>query len=239
MHSLLRKPEETDNKYSRGVVGFVTGSAQFPGVAILGVTAAMRTGVGMVRYLGPKDVSELLVEVRPESVLVAGEADCWVIGSGVPSDDPRITEALAFEGRKILDAGALTIENLAKLSKGDFVTPHAGEAARLGCSNLDQITALTNAVVILKGSVTQIGQRGHLSLEVGPNPAELATAGTGDVLAGVLGALVAANSKVDGIELAKFAVELHAEAARTAALSGPVTALDLAEAVRGVVKSWT
>lgn len=239
MRSLLRVPEPTDNKYSRGVVGFVTGSSSFPGAAILGVTAAMRTGVGMVRYLGPKAVSQLLMESRPEAVLVAGEAEAWVIGSGVPSDDSRISEALSFEGRKILDAGAITVENLASLTSQDFVTPHQGEAARICCETVADITKLTKAVVLLKGNVTHIGQRDLETVAVGPNPADLATAGTGDVLAGVLGALVAANPSADGVELAKFAVELHAEAARVAAMAGPVSALDVAEALREVVKSWS
>jgi NAD(P)H-hydrate repair Nnr-like enzyme with NAD(P)H-hydrate dehydratase domain len=239
MRSLLREAQPADNKYSRGVVGFVTGSSKFPGAAILGVTAAMRTGLGMVRYLGPTEVSNLLIEARPEAILVEGKADVWVIGSGVPSGDPRILEALKFEGRKILDAGAITVENLAQLSERDFVTPHLGEAERIGCQDLAALTDLTEAVVVLKGTVTLIGQRGSEPLAVGPNPAELATAGTGDVLAGILGALTAANPDVSGMELAAFAVELHAEAARVAAEAGPVAALDVAEAVRSVVKAWS
>jgi NAD(P)H-hydrate repair Nnr-like enzyme with NAD(P)H-hydrate dehydratase domain len=67
----------------------------------------------------------------------------------------------------------------------------------------------------------------------------LATAGTGDVLVGILAALTAANPEASGMELAAFAVELHAEAARVAAKDGPVLALDVAEAVRDVVKAWT
>jgi ADP-dependent NAD(P)H-hydrate dehydratase / NAD(P)H-hydrate epimerase len=229
----------TDDKYSRGVVGFATGSVEYPGAAILGVTAAMRTGVGLVRYLGPTEVSKLVIETRPEVVLGDGRAQAWVIGSGVPAGDQRIDVAMNFAARKILDAGALTLENLAKLSERDFITPHVGEAKRLGCANLAELTQLTKAVVILKGSVTKIGQFGKPEISVGPNPAELATAGTGDVLAGILGALAASNETADGVELAKFAVELHAQAARVASAAGPMVALDLAEAVRVVVHEWT
>jgi NAD(P)H-hydrate repair Nnr-like enzyme with NAD(P)H-hydrate dehydratase domain len=239
MRSLLRKPLPTDDKYSRGVVGFATGSTEFPGAAILGVTGAMRTGVGMVRYLGPTEVSNLLIESRPEAVLGEGRAAAWVIGSGLPSGDPRIELALGFEGRKVVDAGALTIANLARLTEQDFVTPHLGEANRLGCATLGELTAVTKAVVVLKGSVTQVGQQGSEAAEIGPNPADLATAGTGDVLAGILGALIAANPDEDGLALASFAVQLHAEAGRVAAEAGPVVALDVAEAVREVVKSWS
>ena len=229
----------TDDKYSRGVVGFATGSNEFPGAAILGVTAAMRTGVGLVRYLGPAEVSKLVIEVRPEVVLGEGRSQAWVIGSGVLTGDSRITAALDFEARKILDAGALTLENLAKLDERDFITPHLGEAKRLGCETVSELTQLTKAVVILKGSVTKIGQFGKAEISVGPNPAELATAGSGDVLAGILGALVATNELSEGIELAKFAVELHAQAARVASETGPMVAMDLAEAVRGVVHEWS
>ena len=59
---LLRKPLASDDKYSRGVVGFVTGSEAYPGAAILGVTAAIRTGIGMIRYLGPSSVSNLVLD---------------------------------------------------------------------------------------------------------------------------------------------------------------------------------
>ena len=193
----------------------------------------------MVRYSGPVESSNLLIEARPEAILGVGRSQAWVIGSGVPSDDARITEALGFEGRKIVDAGALTLENLSRLTEQDFVTPHLGEAKRLGCEDVEALSRLTAAVIVLKGSITQIGQRGEQTISVGPNPAELATAGTGDVLAGILGALVAANPTTDGILLAKFAVELHAEAAKLAAKAGPMVALDLAEAVREVVKLWS
>ena len=54
LQKYLQLPQTTDDKYSRGVEGFVTGSNAYPGAAILGVTAAIRTGIGMVRYFGPE-----------------------------------------------------------------------------------------------------------------------------------------------------------------------------------------
>lgn len=238
MQSLLNKPGPDDNKYSRGVVGFATGSEAFPGAAILGVTAAMRTGIGMVRYLGPDSTANLLIEVRPEVVLGSGNCDAWVIGSGVPTEDPRISEALSFQGRKIVDAGALTPANLAELTDRDFITPHLGEARRLGCETAQELATITNAVVILKGNTTVIAKRGEAEVSVGPNSPELATAGTGDVLAGVLGALAASNPEADGLEIAALAVRLHSAAAVLAAKDGPVVALDVAEALRHVVADW-
>lgn len=238
MQSLLEKPGPDDNKYSRGVVGFATGSESFPGAAILGVTAAMRTGVGMVRYLGPQSTGQLLIEVRPETVLGDGTCDAWVIGSGVLTDDSRIAKVLATPGRKVVDAGALSVENLALLTERDFITPHLGEAKRMGCETVEQLTALTSAVVLLKGNTTFVGERDHETRAIGPNSAELASAGTGDVLAGIIGALAAANPEADGLEIADLAVRLHSEAATRAALEGPVVALDVAEKLREVVSEW-
>ncbi len=65
MSEFIRKPNAADDKYSRGVVGFVTSSEEFPGAALLGITAAMRAGAGMVRYLGPQRVADLVLLSRP------------------------------------------------------------------------------------------------------------------------------------------------------------------------------
>src|SRR6185312_9288269 len=75
-------PGPGDDKYARGVVGFVTGSAPYPGAAVLGVEAAARTGVGMIRYLGPGRATRLVLQRRPEAVTVDGRVQAWVLGSG-------------------------------------------------------------------------------------------------------------------------------------------------------------
>src|SRR6195952_1616698 len=75
-------PGENDDKYSRGVLGFVTGSARYPGAAVLGVEAALHTGVGMVRYLGPGRPTRLVLQRRPEAVTAEGRVQAWVLGSG-------------------------------------------------------------------------------------------------------------------------------------------------------------
>ncbi len=76
-------PAAGDDKYSRGVLGVVTGSQEFPGAAVLGVEAAHRTGVGMVRYIGPRSVRQAVLARRPETVAVAGRVQAWLIGSGI------------------------------------------------------------------------------------------------------------------------------------------------------------
>src|SRR5882757_8594661 len=66
-------PRDDDDKYSRGVVGFVTGSAKYPGAAVLGVEAAARTGVGMIRYLGAGRPTRMVLQRRPEAVTADGQ----------------------------------------------------------------------------------------------------------------------------------------------------------------------
>lgn len=256
LQKYLRKPKTSDDKYSRGVVGFVTGSDAYPGAALLGVTAAIRTGVGMVRYFGPEEVERMVLETRPEVVCEPGRVSAWVVGSGLTvADEERLTEALESLEPKIIDAGALELCDFATLEGIAILTPHAGEAAAL-ISSLDSpidraaveadpevvaraLAMLTGQTVCLKGNITVIANPAFETVLVGPNPADLATAGTGDVLAGIMGALLAANfDDFDPLDIAQTAVLIHAEAARRLARTGPIAALDLAEEVRHVVADW-
>jgi hydroxyethylthiazole kinase-like uncharacterized protein yjeF len=255
MLALLQPPTAQDDKYSRGVVGFRTGSVEYPGAAILGVTAAMRTGVGMIRYWGPSEVSNLLLEVRPEVVCGEGKVQAAVLGSGVPTDGSQADAIRAYEQGDellVLDAGALALIDFGALAPATAVlTPHAGEMARLldrlGISiefdyeAAQRVALALGQFVLLKGSTTFIASPFGQVVSVGPNPAALATAGTGDVLAGILGALFAHNraaladdeAMMTAIELG---VLLHSAAADLASQDGPVAALDVAEAVRTVVR---
>ena len=252
---LLHEPQAGDDKYSRGVLGFVTGSERFPGAAILGVTAAMRVGVGMIRHVAPVSVTNLLLEVRPESVAGFGRAQAWVLGSGVPVDDEvqvaNIREAASQNCALVIDAGALELIDYSSLApESCILTPHAGELARL----LDRFgkhfdldyeavvaaAAITNQVVMLKGNMTLIADPNGEVRAVGPSSTALATAGTGDVLAGIVGSLLATNSvgEQNLLDVAELAVLIHSEAATRAAETGPVAALDVAEQVRTVVRDW-
>jgi len=253
LRSLLKAPEATDNKYTRGVLGFVTGSDAFPGAALLGVQAASRTSVGMIRYVGPTAVEHLVIEARPEVVLGFGKADAWVLGSGVdPADTQQVTNiftAVKQGVRIIIDAGALFVVDFEKLAPlCAILTPHAGELARLLDAfgrhlELDyeaaQLAArITGQVVILKGNTSLIAHPNGDVVAVGPNSPALATAGTGDVLAGILGALLCANPTADLVEISELAVLLHSEAASRAAKLGPVVAMDVVDSLRAVVLEW-
>ena len=256
MLALLAAPTASDDKYSRGVVSFFTGSAEYPGAAILGVTAAIRTGVGMVRYEGPAEVSRLVIEVRPEVVCGPGRAQSRVLGSGVPLVGAQAEAIGAFvqaDELLVIDAGALSLIDFAALKPATAVlTPHAGEMARLlerlgitiefDYEAAQRVAAALNQFVLLKGNITFVAAPWGEVVTIGPNPPALATAGTGDVLAGILGAVLAHNHDqivadenlfLTAIELA---VLLHSAAAELAAKDGPVAALDVAEAVRLVVR---
>ncbi len=254
----LSKPTAADHKYSRGVVEFHTGSRAYPGAALLGVLGALHTGVGMVRYLGPPSVSSLVIQAHPEVVLTPGRVDAIVVGSGMatplgPHAIHRVREALSREVPTVIDAGAL--DYAGPLPPLSVLIPHAKELARLHRrlyesdftdeqDAAERIARDLGATVLLKGSLTTVvNHRGawwHLPVAT----SWLATAGTGDVLAGILGALLAGSrsqlesSPEDLGEIVASGALLHAEAASAASAAhanGPITASDVARQVSSVV----
>ena len=251
-------PGAATHKYSRGVLGVVAGARRYPGAAVLSTTAAVLAGVGMVRYLG--DVGDLVVARRPEVVIGVGRVQAWVFGPGVSPDDASQRRRIehAFEGVRergeaaVCDAGALELLP-ARVGPHVVLTPHAGELARLLTSrgeHLDRAAVeaeplrwarraheLTGATVLLKGSVTVVvGAQGAVYSQA-EAPAWLATAGAGDVLAGLLGAMLAGRAEdVHGdpslaAALAAGAALVHGRAAHRANPGGPVSARAVATAL--------
>lgn len=249
-------PGPRDDKYSRGVLGMVTGSADFPGAAVLGVEAALHTGVGMVRYLGPEQVTRLVLQRRPEVVAGGGQVQAWLLGSGIPAGQrgpvttARIVDALAESVPVVLDAGGLDLVGSA--TGPVVITPHYRELARVlavdpgpvaedpaGWAN--RAAQRLGVTVLLKGHDTYIAGADGTRLVVPGASAWLATAGTGDALCGILGALAATHSADIAADagvlprLAGSAAVLHALAAQRAGSGGPFTVLELAGAVSGVI----
>lgn len=259
----LRRPTAGDDKYSRGVIGLRTGSDAYPGAAVLGVEAAWRTGTGMVRYLGPSRAADLVLQRRPETVTADGRVQAWVIGSGTDAASRDVRETAELRGilggavPVVVDAGALELAPAA--SAPVLVTPHASEHAKLR-EALDlppagddrpaaarETAAALGAAVLLKGSTTIVATPGGWCASVEAGTPWLATAGTGDVLGGIAGALVAsaqaaaeaASASLDPEDLGPLAASaawLHGRAGRLAAASaghdgGPITALDVAGAL--------
>ncbi len=239
----IRLPQLSDGKYSRGVVGLVTGSARYPGAAVLSSTAAARTNTGMVRYLGPQRTQDMVLSSLPEAVIGKGRVQSWVVGSGVPTGDdeaadadiqretiaallkhyalPQEVDSEDGDDAKhanaldmppiVVDAGALDLLPN-KVPAQVVVTPHVGELARM-LTRLDEnevgvdkvraqplacarkLHELTGATVLLKGAVTMVvgtdGKSNERVILSGRAPAWMSTAGSGDVLAGMLGALLA------------------------------------------------
>ena len=250
--ALVKVPTEHDDKYSRGVLGLITGSDQYPGAAVLGVEAALRTGVGMVRYLGPRRASDLVLARRPEAVAGPGRVQAWLIGSGTDHAafaNPDADEAMAQGLPVILDGGALELHT--QRTGPLVITPHYRELARVLSVDPSEIAEdpatwavkaadLLRVTVLLKGHTTYVAGPG-IQLAVQSAPTWLATAGAGDALAGILGALVATHSdeiQNDERMLARLAATaslIHGLAAERASRGGPITILDLCEAVPATV----
>jgi ADP-dependent NAD(P)H-hydrate dehydratase / NAD(P)H-hydrate epimerase len=227
-------PGPKDDKYTQGVTGILAGSATYPGAAVLCTGAAVAATSGMVRYAGSAGQQvlsqwpEVIASPSPQS---SGRVQAWAVGPGLGTDDTGAAAlwfALETNLPVIVDADGLTIlaahPNLvAGRSAPTVLTPHAGEFARLAGSppGDDRVAATRKladqlgATVLLKGNVTVIAEPG------GPvylNPAGqswAATAGSGDVLSGIIGALLAAGLPAG--EAAAAAAFVHARAANLAA----------------------
>ena len=248
-------PAEHDDKYSRGVLGVITGSDQYPGAAVLGVESALHTGVGMVRYLGPQRATDFVLQRRPEAVSSEGRVQAWLLGSGMDhavrehASLKRMNEAVAQGLPTVLDGGALDLH--AKAAGPVVITPHFGELGRvLGVPALDiaaqpaawarKAADQLGVTVLLKGHTTYIAGPG-ISLSTETAPTWVATAGAGDALAGILGALVATHSKqivsdeTYLAQLAATAAVLHGLAAHRAGAGGPLTILGLCAALPATI----
>jgi hydroxyethylthiazole kinase-like uncharacterized protein yjeF len=246
-------PDADSDKYSRGVVGVATGSAETTGAAILGVAGASAGPAGMVRYAGgaaPYVRNWHPAALVSDRVADAGRVQAWVCGSGLGTDEHARGELKAVLATKVpvvLDADALTMigdvstshlsDLLRDRTAAIVVTPHDREFARLAGSEPggDRVesalglAAKMRAVVLLKGDRTVVASPdGTAWVNTTGTPA-LATGGTGDVLAGLLGALLAAGLAPDRAAVA--AAYVHGLAGRRAARRGPVTATRVAAAL--------
>jgi ADP-dependent NAD(P)H-hydrate dehydratase / NAD(P)H-hydrate epimerase len=242
IQALYPAPHGESDKYSRGVLGLMVGSAQYPGAAVIATAGALGGPVGMVRYVGPDAVAAEVRSAHPEVVAGDGRVQAWTIGSGLGSelDVDRVRELLDAEEPVVLDADGLKALDESGDHIGVLATPHAGELARLlgverrtveaeRLKHARMAAERFDATVLLKGSTTVIvGPDGHVRVNTNATP-WLATAGAGDVLAGICGALLAGG--LAPIDAAAVGAYLHASAAGLASSSGPVTALAVAAAL--------
>ncbi len=240
----LVQPSAGDDKYSQGVVGVVAGSAAYPGAGVLCTGAALRTRPGLVRYAG--SAADQVRAAWPEAVVTegrpseAGRVQAWVVGPGAGTDDDArslLAEVLATDLPVVVDADGLTmLAEQPGLVRGraaaTVLTPHDREFARFGAGpGGDRVGAARalaadlGCVVLLKGDATVVAAPDGTTYVNGTGTPWLATAGTGDVLSGITGALLASGTPA--AEAAAVAAHLHGRAGQLAAERGPLVAGDL------------
>jgi hydroxyethylthiazole kinase-like uncharacterized protein yjeF len=232
----LASPRPDDHKYSRGMVAVVAGP--MAGAALLAATAAQRVA-GYVLIAGEMrgGPAALVRRPAPDAAALANLLDdprigAVVIGPGLGRDREarkRLDAALSSGRPLVLDADALVLlgdgglGRVRRLDQPAILTPHEGEFAKLfgdlPGSKLDRARAAAakaNAIVLLKGADSVVAHPDGRAAIAPPASSWLATAGTGDVLAGLIAALHARG--LDPFEAAQAALWLHGEAAR---LAGP------------------
>jgi hydroxyethylthiazole kinase-like uncharacterized protein yjeF len=241
----LGVPAADAHKYRRGLLGIIAG--EMPGASLLAATAAQHAGTGYVKLLGeaPGHVTPMDVVIEARPLAQALDDHRWsalLIGPGLGRDAlarERMLSALSADVPTVADADALML-----LTPGDpapaIATPHEGELAVLekafGLSSTGAkpsralaLAQATGAIIVAKGPDTVVAAPdGRLALARRAS-SWLSTAGTGDVLAGVIASRLATGAAP--FEAACQGVWLHAEAARRCL--APFTAGDLARAVPG------
>ena len=257
-------PSDLDHKYSRGVLGVITGSAQYPGAAVLTTAAASATGIGMIRFHSSSGLAHLVLHSTPSVVVHPGKVTAWLMGSGIETKKySDFTTWLRHRWFKlatlqsvptVLDAGALQLAG--SLEQPTVITPHSGELSKLLTMRGISVSAeaiegnpkkwvqeaadVLGVTVLLKGSTTYVANDAVL-IELPTATPWLATAGTGDVLAGIIGSLVATNTVEilnDYNHLAAVvasAAFIHARAADAASNGGPINAEAIIDAIPSVM----
>ena len=237
LSSLLPPLKRTRHKYEAGYVLAFAGSKQMPGAALLSSMGALRAGCGIVRLFHPPHMEaelsfspyELIKESwTPKSLPRLREeskrAKAMLIGPGMgrSSSAKQMIKTLLKETKlpTVIDADALYFlaENPSwKLPKKAILTPHHGEMQRLlkGRSDVQAYVDQSQVTLVLKGAPTFIYHPHSLPLIIGHGDPGMATAGSGDVLTGMLAAMLAQG--LDAKTAACVAVALHAIAGEIAA----------------------
>ena len=267
----LPRPDTSDSKYSRGVLGVTAGSDAYTGAAVLVVAGAVHASAGMVRFVSVAHPAEQVRAAHPEAVvtaiapgdvgalLAAGRVQAWVAGPGMGTGDDSaaiLGAVLSTDVPVLIDADGLTLlaerdelrEQLRSRPAPSLLTPHAGEFSRLTGADQadvarDRLAAVRaaarelGATILLKGANTVVGSPDG-RVRINPTGTSwLATAGSGDVLSGVCGSLLAGG--LDPLDAGSVGAYLHGAAGELAAppFSAPEIARALPAAVRSVLDS--
>ncbi|AJW39882.1 NADHX epimerase / NADHX dehydratase [Rhodococcus sp. B7740] len=253
-------PTATDDKYSQGVVGVLAGSDTFPGAALLCVGAAVAATSGMVRYVGSAGaevVSHYPEVVSAPNLDAAGKVQAWVVGPGFGTHEESaeiVRRVLDTDLPVVVDADALTVlarneRWVAGRAAPTLLTPHAGEFARLTGSDpapdrvgsVRDLAARWGVTVLLKGRATIVADADGTTFVSDAGGSAASTAGSGDVLSGILGALLASGMAPS--TAAACGAKVHALAAARAAhgsdgeFAAPISASPLCESIRDAIRT--
>ena len=259
-------PSELDHKYSRGTLGVITGSAKYPGAAVLSTNAALATGLGVLRFHSNSGLAHIVLHTAPEALVQPGPVTAWLAGSGI--DAKKYSDVTTWLRHRwfvlldrqsvptVLDAGALHLAG--SFEQPTLITPHSGELSRLLSQRgliasaeliesnprewAQKASELLAVTVLLKGSRTVVAQNDYV-IELPVATPWLATAGSGDVLAGIIGALVATNyieilNDIKRLaDVAATGALIHNLAAVKASKGGPISASRIVEEISEVIAS--
>ena len=241
--NLLAPVAPDAHKYSRGGVGILAGSATYPGAAVLCVGGARRGGAGYVKYVAQNKSATAAViaqypDVVPVSKLKDAKADAWVIGPGAP----RVT-FIPEDTALVLDGAAIR-HATPKRAGITIITPHTGELKHLGYElaqreeTARRIANEFHVIVVLKGRHTVVAAPNQAVLVDEIGGPELACAGSGDILAGLLGSMLASwrpTTLADAAAVVYKTVIYHSSAAKIAREAhNPVVATDILSALSKV-----
>ncbi|WEV71685.1 bifunctional ADP-dependent NAD(P)H-hydrate dehydratase/NAD(P)H-hydrate epimerase [Bifidobacterium sp. ESL0790] len=211
--NLLRQPEPTDSKYSRGVAGLITGSARYPGAAVLSSRAAVRSNVGMVRYIGPANASDMVLRNTPEIVIGKGHVQAWAVGSGVPTGAALGNETIGRHGSPSQDSQRSAIAALLSHYSLDDSTRSASQTSE--AIDFDKEPWSMPPICVDAGALDLLPERVPAHVVITPHAGEMA-------------ALLASRGEeveVDDIlaEPLRWAKKAHELTGATVLLKGAVT----------------
>ena len=251
---LLPRPGPRDDKYTRGVVGVAAGSSTYPGAGVLSTGSAVHGGAGMVRYAG--GAAEHVRSRWPEAIVTegkpseAGRVQAWVVGPGIGTDDAAaglLRDVLGQDVPVLVDADGLTLlarepELVRSRTAPTVLTPHDREFERVaGPVGTDRVGAARRAAaelgvtMLLKGNATVVASPDGVAYVNPTGTPWLATAGSGDVLSGLGGALLAGG--VEPALAAALAAYLHGLAGSIAAGGATTSATGVLDALPDALRA--
>lgn len=240
--------ERKSHKWNAGSVLVVGGSTGLVGAAVIAARGAIGFGAGAVAIASPSEEGVISNTVEfptfplEDASTRAPRFDTVIFGPGLAESDlSKALPVLESANRLVIDAGGLVgpvVERLAEIDTEAVLTPHSGEFSRLAESSggTFAVRALANkigAVVLLKGNPTKVSD-GGLPVLIDTGGPGLATIGTGDVLAGMIGALWSRGAS--SMEATVTAAFIHGQVGSRLSADRALTASDLASAVAG--EAW-